>query len=98
MNAPLPYWRLSGFYFFYFALLGSTAPFLGLYFDHLGFSPERIGELIAIPMLMRCLAPNLWGWLGDATGRRLEIVRLGALCTLLSFGLIFFDKIGRAHV
>ncbi|AWM61475.1 MFS transporter [Stutzerimonas stutzeri] len=92
MNAPLPYWRLSGFYFFYFALLGSTAPFLGLYFDHLGFSPERIGELIAIPMLMRCLAPNLWGWLGDATGRRLEIVRLGALCTLLSFGLIFFDK------
>jgi len=92
MAAALPYWRLSGFYFFYFGLLGSTAPFLGLYFDHLGFSPERIGELIAIPMLMRCVAPNLWGWLGDATGRRLEIVRLGALCTLLSFGLIFFDK------
>ena len=43
-------------------------------------------------MLMRCLAPNLWGWLGDVSGRRLEIVRLGALCTLLSFGLIFFDK------
>ena len=41
---------------------------------------------------MRCLAPNLWGWLGDVSGRRLEIVRLGALCTLLSFGLIFFDK------
>lgn len=92
MTASLPYWRLSGFYFFYFALLGSTAPFLGLYFAHLGFSPERIGELIAIPMLMRCLAPNLWGWLGDVSGRRLEIVRLGALCTLLSFGLIFFDK------
>ena len=29
MNRSLPYWRLSGFYFFYFALLGSTAPFLG---------------------------------------------------------------------
>src|SRR5690606_791520 len=35
---------------------------------------------------------NLWGWLGDATGQRLAIVRIGALCTLLSFGLIFFDK------
>ncbi|GEM_PF-5410714 len=67
MTASLPYWRLSGFYFFYFALLGSTAPFLGLYFAHLGFSPERIGELIAIPMLMRCLAPNLWaGWATSA--------------------------------
>lgn len=92
MTVPLPYWRLSGFYFFYFALLGATAPFLALYFDHLGFDAERIGELIAIPMLMRCVAPNLWGWLGDRSGRRLEIVRLGALCTLASFGLIFLDK------
>ena len=88
----LPYWRLSGFYFFYFCLLGATAPFLALYFAHLGFPSARIGELVAIPMLMRCLAPNLWGWLGDYTGRRLAIVRLGALCTLFSFALILIDK------
>ena len=43
-------------------------------------------------MLMRCIAPKLWGWLGDYTGKRLLIVRLGALCTLLSFSLIFFGK------
>ncbi|RMR05093.1 putative transporter [Pseudomonas savastanoi pv. glycinea] len=84
----LPYWRLSSFYVFYFALLGSTAPFLPLYFSHLGFSSARIGELVAIPMLMRCLAPNVWGWLGDYTGRRLVIVRLGAICGLLAFSLI----------
>jgi PPP family 3-phenylpropionic acid transporter len=89
---PIPYWRLSSFYLFYFALLGSTAPFLALYFDHLGFSSARIGELVAIPMLMRCIAPNIWGWLGDYTGRRLAIVRLGAVCTLLTFSLILFDK------
>lgn len=91
-TAALPYWRLSGFYLFYFALLGATAPFLGLYFAHLGFSPARIGELVAIPMLMRCVAPNLWGWLGDHTGRRLLIVRLGALCTLFSLSLIFVSQ------
>ncbi|MEG1041661.1 MAG: MFS transporter [Pseudomonas sp.] len=90
--APIPYWRLSSFYLFYFALLGSTAPFLALYFHHLGFSSARIGELVAIPMLMRCVAPNLWGWLGDRSGQRLLIVRLGALSTLASFSLIFFDK------
>ncbi|MBN2993624.1 MFS transporter [Pseudomonas cedrina subsp. fulgida] len=89
MTEPLPYWRLSSFYLFYFALLGATAPFLALYFDHLGFSSARIGELVAIPMLMRCVAPNLWGWLGDYSGRRLAIVRFGAVCTLASFSLIF---------
>lgn len=91
-NTALPYWRLSGFYFFYFALLGATAPFLALYFDHLGFSAARIGELIAIPMLMRCLAPNLWAWLADRTQQRLAIVRFGAICTLLSFTLIFLGQ------
>jgi len=90
--AAVPYWRLSSFYLFYFALLGSTAPFLALYFHHLGFSAARIGELVAIPMLMRCVAPNIWGWLGDYSGRRLAIVRFGAVCTLLTFSLIFVSQ------
>lgn len=88
----LPYWRLSGFYFCYFALLGGVAPFLSLYFHYLGFSAARIGELVAIPLLMRCLAPNLWGWLGDRSGRRLLIVRLGALLTALSFSAILWRQ------
>ena len=92
MGTSLPYWRLSGFYFFYFALLGAIAPFIALYFDHLGFSAPRIGELIAIPMLMRCIAPNLWAWLADRTQKRLVIVRVGAICTMLSFTLIFMGK------
>lgn len=92
MTPALPYWRLSGFYFCYFSLLGATAPFLALYFDHLGFSAARIGELVAIPMLMRCVAPNLWGWLGDYSGRRLAIVRFGAVCTLLCFAGIFISQ------
>ncbi|MDH0745367.1 MFS transporter [Pseudomonas sp. GD03842] len=89
--AALPYWRLSSFYLFYFALLGSTVPFLALYFHHLGFSSARIGELVAIPMLMRCIAPNVWGWLGDHTGQRLAIMRLGAVCTLGCLSLILVD-------
>lgn len=88
----LPYWRLSGFYFSYFALLGGVAPFLSLYFYHLGFSAARIGELIAIPMLMRCIAPNVWGWLGDRSGKRLLIVRLGATLTALSFAGILWRQ------
>jgi PPP family 3-phenylpropionic acid transporter len=92
IEQALPYWRLSGFYLCYFALLGATAPFLGLYFESLGFSAARIGELVAIPMLMRCVAPNLWGWIGDRSGRRLLIVRIGAFSTLASLSLIFVSK------
>ncbi|MBD1553382.1 MFS transporter [Pseudomonas sp. C2L12B] len=87
----VPYWRLSGFYFFYFALLGATAPYLAAWFAHLGFASARIGELVAIPMLMRCVAPHLWGWLADRSGQPLAIVRLGTLCTLAAFSLIFID-------
>src|SRR5690606_16029160 len=36
-------------------------------------------------MLMRCIAPILWGWLGDRSGQRLLIVRLGALLTAVTF-------------
>jgi len=44
-------------------------------------------------MLMRCVAPNLWGWLGDYTGQRLAIVRVGArVYVLVSFALIFVSK------
>lgn len=92
MNGGLPYWRLSSFYFFYFSLLGAIAPFIALYFYHLGFSAARIGELVAIPMLMRCIAPGLWGWLADRSQQRLRIVRFGAICTLLSFALILLGK------
>ena len=43
----MPYWRLSGFYFFYFAALGALIPFWGLYLQTLGFDAVAIGELIA---------------------------------------------------
>ena len=39
----LPYWRLSGFYFFYFASLGVLVPYWALYLKSLGFSALQIG-------------------------------------------------------
>ena len=81
----VPYWRLAGFYFFYFAVVGIISPYWGLYLDQLGFSPGEIGVLVALPMLTRILAPNIWGWLTDRTGRYLFIIRLGALGAVLAF-------------
>jgi len=87
---PVPYWRLSGFYFFYFALLGALYPYWPLYLQGEGFSPDQIGLLLAVPMATKIVAPNLWSWLADVTGRRLEIIRLGSLLGLICFlGVVF---------
>ncbi|MCB1762460.1 MAG: MFS transporter [Gammaproteobacteria bacterium] len=86
----MPYWRLSSFYFCYFAALGALIPFWGLYLKQLGFSAVEIGELMAIPMATKFAAPYLWGWLGDHLGHRMLIVRTGALLTSLVFLAVFW--------
>lgn len=86
----MPYWRLSSFYFFYFAALGALAPFWGLYLKSLGFSSLQIGELMAIPMATKIIAPYLWGWLGDRFGRRMRVVRSGAFLSFATFLLVFW--------
>jgi PPP family 3-phenylpropionic acid transporter len=81
----LPYWRLSGFYFFYFALLGVLVPYWGLFLQGRGFDPIEIGELMAILMATKLVAPNIWGWLGDHLGYRMRIVQLASLVSILVF-------------
>ncbi|MDB6062472.1 MAG: transporter [Verrucomicrobiaceae bacterium] len=86
----IPYWRLSSFYFFYFALLGSWLPYWPLYLRDLGYSAAAIGVLAGTLQGTKVIAPNLWGWLADRSGERLRIVRLGAVAAVLIFSLIFF--------
>ena len=79
------YLRLSGFYLFYFATLGVLLPYWGLYLLALGFDPARIGELIAIPQATKLVAPTLWGWLADRTGRPMRVIRWACLASALTF-------------
>ena len=88
----MPYWRLSGFYFFYFALLGALVPYWGLFLRGRGFDAVAIGELMAILMATKVVAPNIWGWLGDHLGHRMRIVRLASLLSLLVFCGMFWAQ------
>lgn len=88
----LPYWRLSGFYFFYFALAGVLLPYWSLYLQWLHFDAWQIGLVAAVMMVTRVLAPNIWGWLADQYGRRLGLVRTGSLLALFSFSLLFWRQ------
>ena len=86
------YWRLSGFYLFYFATLGALIPYWSLYLKSLGFSAAEIGELVAILMATKIVAPNVWGWIADHTGRRMAIVRAASLLAAISFAGVFFGQ------
>jgi PPP family 3-phenylpropionic acid transporter len=86
------YWRLSGFYFFYFASLGALIPYWGLYLKSLQFSVVEIGELVAIMMATKVVAPNVWGWIADHTGQRMNLVRLACLLSILAFAGVFLAR------
>lgn len=91
MAGGIPYyWRLSSFYLLYFGLLGTLVPYWSLYLKELGFAAAQIGTLMALPQLTKLVAPNLWGWLADRTGRRLRIIRLGNLLAALVFCFVFY--------
>ena len=83
------YWRLSGFYLFYFAALGALVPYWSVYLKSLDFSVAEIGELIAILMATKIIAPNVWGWIADNTGRRMVIVRMASLFSAIAFTGVF---------
>jgi PPP family 3-phenylpropionic acid transporter len=86
----VPYWRLSGFYLFYYATLGAFIPYWTLYLADLGFLPAAIGQLMALMMMTRIVAPNVWAWIADHSGRRMRIVQLGSLAAALAFSGVFF--------
>ncbi|MEN8108043.1 MAG: MFS transporter [Pseudomonadota bacterium] len=88
----MSYWRLSGFYLFYFASLGALVPYWGLYLKSLDFSVTQIGQLIAILMATKTVAPNIWGWIADHTGRRMAIVRIASLLGALAFAGVYLDS------
>jgi MFS transporter, PPP family, 3-phenylpropionic acid transporter len=88
----VPYWRLSGFYFFYFAVVGTLIPYWGVYLKSLGYSSQDVGIISAIILATRILAPNFWGWLADHTRERLRIIRYGSFLAAVIFAGVLLDQ------
>lgn len=81
----LPYWRLSLYYFFYFAFIGVFSPYFTLYLQSLRMSAADIALLMSQMQLMRLVAPAFWAWLADKRGQRVDIIRFSALCACIGF-------------
>jgi PPP family 3-phenylpropionic acid transporter len=83
MSHPLPYWRIAGLYFWYFAFVGAFSPFFGPYLQALGQSAWEIGVLLGAVALVRIVAANFWAWRADRDGQRERALRVS-----LSFGVV----------
>lgn len=86
------YWRLSSFYFLYFAAVGALLPYWTLYLNELGYSEYQIGLFMGLTTLIKIVAPNIWGWIADRSGRPIRIVRVGALVTACAMCGLFFGS------
>ena len=90
-TSSIPYWRLSSFYFFYFAVVGALTPYWGVYLKSLGYSSQDVGVITSIILATRIVAPNFWGWLADKTQRRLRIIRQGSAIACVFFAGVLID-------
>ncbi len=86
------HWRIAGFYFFYFAFVGMFAPYWSLYLKSIQFGAVEIAVLMSVQPVMRMLAPALWGWLADHSGRRLLVVQLAAFTSVLCYVGVFYAE------
>lgn len=89
MQAKNYYWRIAGFYFFYYAFIGMFAPYWSLYLRSIHFNAVDIGILMSVQPVMRMLAPNLWGWLADHTGKRLRVIQVAATLSAVFYLGVF---------
>lgn len=72
----------------YFAHIGFFNPYLPLWLKDMGLSLVAISVLVSLQSASRLVAPYVWGWLSDRTGRRSGLLRYGATASaVLALGL-----------
>jgi len=81
-GSPLP--RFAALSFAYFATIGLFNPYAPLWFQSLGYSTLAIGAIASLQSWTRVLGPYAWGWFGDRSGRRVELIRIASLGAVLA--------------
>ncbi len=86
---PIPYRRLAGIYFAYFAFVGAFAPYFGLYLQSIGQAAWQIGLLLSLMQLMRIAAPYFWASLADRHGWRARLLQGTLAAGLAAYAGVF---------
>ncbi len=80
------------FLFAYYGYVGVFSPYASLYFADRGLSAVQIGVLMSLLQVMRIFGPNLWGWVADRSGQRVNVLRLTSLAAAITFCGLFFGQ------
>ncbi len=81
--------RLSNFYFWYFAFVGVFGTYFALYLQSLGLAAAEIALLMSLQQVVRMITPFFWGWLADRLHRRTAIIRITLLLAAVAFSTLF---------
>lgn len=84
--------RLSAFYFAFFAYSGAYVAYFPLYLAGRGLSALETAAVLALAPLARTFAPPAWGWLADRTGAYRAIVVFACAFTAAAFALLPFTE------
>src|SRR5690606_40168979 len=92
----IPAFRLSSFYFAYYAALGAFSPYWGLFLKSRGMDVAAISILMSLWYGTRIIAPTAWTTLAARSPQPVRWLRLGCLITLISFAafIVPMDYVG----
>lgn len=89
---PRQFFSFGFFFFAYYGYIGIFTPYASLFFSEQGMTPGQVGVLMSLMQVMRIFGPNLWGWVADHSRQRVTVLRLTALCALISFCGMFVGQ------
>jgi PPP family 3-phenylpropionic acid transporter len=87
LSLPLSF-RLALFYFAFFLYAGAYVAYFPAYLAWRGLGAAQIAWVIALPALVRVLAPTAWGALADRTGWQRGIVLFACAANAACFALL----------
>ena len=70
----------------YFAAIGLFSPYSPLWLSHLGYSTLAVGAFASLQSWTRVVSPYAWGWLADHGGRRVVLLRVAAVVSMVAAG------------
>jgi MFS transporter, PPP family, 3-phenylpropionic acid transporter len=88
----LPYWRLSSFYFWYYAVIGAFSPYFARWLHELGLSGFAIGSMIALWYGSRIVSPPAWSLLCAGSPKPHRWLHFGAIAAAASFCAFLFVR------
>ena len=86
-SLPIPAFRLSSFYFAYYAALGAFTPYWALFLKSRGMDVAAISVLMSLWYATRIIAPTTWTTLAARSPQPIRWLRIGCALTLASFAV-----------